>query len=271
MGIRLQQGRTFTDDDRAHTVPVAILSRPLAARLFGASDPVGKRVRMAGLLSALDKKDENWFAVIGVADGVRSESLLSPPGMDLYLSNQQQFAGDTFFVVRARREAPDLAAAAAQAIRQVDPDQPIFDIQWFDELVEDTVWQRRMAGRLSFWFGALALALAAIGTYGVLSYAVSQRTRELGIRHALGSTPRELRRLVVGAGMRLASIGITAGISIGAGVALAVQELLYGVKPLDPVTFGSVIAIVAAVALLACYIPARRASGVDPAVALRCE
>jgi putative ABC transport system permease protein len=128
-----------------------------------------------------------------------------------------------------------------------------------------------MAGRLSFWFGVLALALAAIGTYGVLSYAVSQRTRELGIRHALGSTPRELRRLVVGAGMRLASIGITAGISIGAGVALAVQELLYGVKPLDPVTFGSVIAIVAAVALLACYIPARRASGVDPAVALRCE
>jgi ABC-type lipoprotein release transport system permease subunit len=191
--------------------------------------------------------------------------------MDLYLSNQQQFSGDTFFVLRARQRLPHLATAVAQAVRQVDPDQPIFDVQWFDELAEDTVWQRRMAGRLSLWFGALALVLAATGTYSVLSYAVSQRTRELGIRHALGSTPRQLRELVIGEGMKLAGTGIAVGVAFAACAALAVDNLLYGVKPLDPVTFASVITIVTGVALVACYVPARRASGVDPVVALRSE
>jgi putative ABC transport system permease protein len=224
---------------------------------------------MTGLLGALDEKQESWFTVIGVAEGVRSESLLSAPGMDLYLSNQQQFAGDTFFVVRTRQQPSNLGAAVARAIQQVDPEQPVFDVQPLDQLVEDTVWQRRIAGRLSLWFGALALALAAIGTYGVLSYAVSQRTRELGIRHALGSSPAQLQRLVIAEGLKLAGAGMVIGVGMAGGVGLAIAGLLYKVGPLDPATYVSVIAIVTTIAMFACYIPARRASRVDPAVALR--
>jgi putative ABC transport system permease protein len=271
MDIPLLRGRDFTDDDRAHTTPVTILSRTLAERLFGVADPVGRRVRMEGLLGAFDKKQESWFTVIGVADGVRSETLLGGFGLDLYLSNQQQFAGDTFFVVATRGDPASLAAAAARAVRDVDPEQPIFDLQPLVDLVEDTVWQRRLAGRFSLWFGALALVLAAVGTYSVLSYAVSQRTRELGVRCALGSTPGQLVRLVIAEGAKLAGIGLTLGVAVAALAARAGSGLLYGVAPLDPLTFASVTALVAGVALLACYIPARRASRVDPVVALRHE
>lgn len=269
MGIPLRRGRAFTADDRMNTMPVAIVSRPLAERLFHDAHPIGRRLRMTGLLGALDEKQESWFTVIGVAEGVRSESLLSPSGMDLYLSNQQQFAGDTFFVVRTRQQPSTLGAAVARAIQQVDPEQPVFDVQPLDQLVEDTVWQRRIAGRLSLWFGALALALAAIGTYGVLSYAVSQRTRELGIRHALGSSPGQLQRLVITEGLKVAGAGMVIGSAMAGGVGLAIAGLLYKVGPLDPATFVSVIAIVMTIAMFACYIPARRASRVDPAVALR--
>jgi predicted lysophospholipase L1 biosynthesis ABC-type transport system permease subunit len=209
--------------------------------------------------------------VIGIAEGVRSESLAEQPGMDLYLSNQQQFAGDTFFAVRVRREGTELNGAVARAIQEVDPEQPVFDVQPLATLIEDTVWQRRIAGRLSLWFGVLALLLAAIGTYSVIAYAVSQRTRELGIRHALGSTPRQLQQLVVREGMKLAAAGLAIGTSLGAAVAVAIAKLLYGVQPLDAQTFLSTAVIVAAAAMLACYIPARRASAVDPAVALRYE
>jgi ABC-type antimicrobial peptide transport system permease subunit len=190
--------------------------------------------------------------------------------MDLYLSNQQQFAGDTFFVVRTRQsEVSGLRATLAQAIRQVDPEQPVFDVQPLDELVEGTVWQRRIAGRLSLWFGALALALAAIGTYSVLSYAVSQRTRELGIRHALGSTPQQLLTLVIREGMTVAAGGMIAGAALAAGAAHALAGLLYGVRPLDPAIFTGSITVVAAAAFVACYIPARRAAKSDSLIALR--
>jgi putative ABC transport system permease protein len=249
---------------------VTLLSRPLAERLFGTADPVGRRVRMSGLLGALDERQENWFEVIGVTGGVKSESLLGGLSMDLYLSNQQQFAGDTFFVVRTRQlDVAGLRTAIASAIRQVDPEQPVFDVQPLDDLVEGTVWQRRFAGRLSLWFGALALGLAAIGTYSVLSYAVSQRRRELGIRHALGSTPGQLLAMVVREGMTVAGAGMIIGAAIAAGAAHALAGLLYGVEPLDPATFGTAVAVVAAVAFVACYIPARRAAKSDPLSALR--
>jgi putative ABC transport system permease protein len=227
----------------------------------------------------------NYFPVMGVpilrgrgftsndrigAPHVNSESLLGGLSMDLYFSNQQQFAGDTFFIVRTPQ--PDMAGlrtAIAGAIRQTDPEQPVFDVQPLDDLVEGTVWQRRIAGRLSLWFGALALTLAAMGTYSVLSYAVSQRTRELGIRHALGSTPRQLVGLVVREGMMVAGAGMIIGAAIAAGAAHAMAGLLYGVGPIDPAIFGTAFAVVAAVAFVACYIPARRAAKSDPLIALR--
>jgi putative ABC transport system permease protein len=270
MGIPLIRGRGFTGSDRIGTPHVTLLSRPLAERLFGAADPVGRRVRMSGLLGALDERQENWFEVIGVTGGVKSESLLGGLSMDLYVSNQQQFTGDTFFVVRTRQlDVAGLRTAIASAIRQVDPEQPVFDVQSLDDLVEGTVWQRRIAGRLSLWFGALALVLAAIGTYSVISYSVSQRTRELGIRHALGSTPQLLLGLVIREGMTVAAAGTIAGAAVAAVAAHALAGLLYGVRPLDPVIFTGSIAVVTIAAFVACYIPARRAAKADPLAALR--
>jgi len=270
MGIPLREGRGFSGDDRLSATPAVVFSRPLGSALFGSGEsPVGKRVRLKGLLGALDSSQRSWFHVVGVVEGVKSENLLGGQGLDIYLSNQQQFAGDTFFIVRTSLEPERLARLVTQAIREVDPMQPVFDLQPLEKRVEDTVWQRRMAGRLSLLFGGLAIVLAGLGTYSVLAYGVSQRTREMGIRQALGSTPSELRGLIVRQGLALAAPGILLGLAASGALAYQLTPLLYGVSPFDGWTFVSVPLLVLAVAAAACYFPAVRASRVDPAAALR--
>jgi putative ABC transport system permease protein len=271
MGIPLIAGRSFSVDDRLGTQPVAVLSRPLADRLFGTAEAVGKRVRLPELLSSLDDKEQRWFTVVGVAEGVRSESLTSGPGMDLYLSNQQQFVGDTFFVLRTAEKTEVAAKLAQDAIRQVDPEQPIFAVQPMDDLVEETVWQRRIAGELSFGFGAVALLLAAMGTYSLLSWTVTQRSRELAIRQALGCTPAEIRKLVVREGMRLTLCGVLAGLAIAVPLAYAFSGLLFSVTPWDPTAISLAIAFPITCALLASLLPAMRASRVNPNDALKAD
>lgn len=269
MGIPLVQGRSFDDADRIGSQPVAILSEPLARRLFGQRNPIGSRIRFAGLLGSLLDSQESWFVVIGIAGGVRSEALVGTPSLDVYLSNQQQFAGDTFFFLKTRQDPLSLSAAAAQAVLQVDPQQPIFDIKSLEGLIEDTVWQRRMAARFSLAFGVLALVLAAAGTFGVLSYSISQRRRELAIRHAIGATPRDLWMLVMSHGFILGAVGIGAGGIIAALVARTIASLLYEVSAFDAGVYAAVTGTVGALVVLASAIPAWRASRVDPAISLR--
>jgi putative ABC transport system permease protein len=271
MGIPLLSGRSFSPDDRVGTSPVAVLSRPLASRLFGNADAVGRRVRLPELLSSLEDKDAQWLTVVGVAEGVRSEALTSSPAMDIYLSNQQQFAGDTFFILRTSEPLHVVTRLAEDAIRHVDPEQPIFAVQGVDELVDETVWQRRIAGQLSSCFGAVAVLLAAMGTYSLLSWTVTQRGRELAIRQALGSTPAGVRKLVISQGMRVAAIGILAGVCVALPLASAFSGLLFGVSPWDPPTLVFAVGFTAGVALLASYIPALRASRVNPNDALKAE
>ena len=269
MEIPVRSGRSFDDSDRLNTPPVAVLSRPLAEALFGQESAVGKRVRMKGLLGALGSSQQAWFQVVGVVEGVRSESLLSKPDLDVYLSNQQQFAGDTFFVLRTRAEPARLAQLATKAIREIDPMQPVFDLQPMEKRVEDTVWQQRMAGRLSLLFGILSAVLAGLGTYSVLAYGVSHRTREMGIRQALGCTPGELRRLILRQGLTVAALGVTLGLVVAALLAGRLQPLLYGVAPFDVWALAGAALLVLSIAAAACYMPALRASRVDPVVALR--
>lgn len=271
MGIPLREGRTFTDDDRLGATPVAVLSMPLSRRLFGGESPIGRRVQLSGQLSALNETKQTWLQVIGVAGGVRSDGLLAEPGMDIYLSNQQQFAGDTFFVLRTLGAPEPLSAAAAKAIREVDPDQPVFDVKPLAQLADDTVWQRRMAGSLSLCFGGLALLLSAVGAYGVLSYLVTQRTREIGIRQALGSSPAGVWWMVVREGLGVAGAGLAAGVIVSLAVARLVSGVLYGVSWYDATTFLAAIVLTALVALAACALPAWRASRVSPMTALRAE
>lgn len=271
MGIALPEGRSFTDNDRIGTVPVAIISRPLARRLFGAASPVGKRVRLPGLLSALNEAKTEWFEIVGVAAGVRSEGLTSAPSPDIYFSNQQQFAGDTFFILRTGLSPAALAQPVARAIQQVDAEQPVFDIQPLEERVETTVWQRRMAGTLSLCFGGLALVLAAIGAYGVLSYLVSQRTREIGIRQALGSTPAEVWWMVVRQGMTQAALGIAGGLALGLAGSRTLGAVLYNVEGHDLTVLAVAVAAAVSMAFLASAVPAWRATRVNPVEALRAD
>jgi putative ABC transport system permease protein len=271
IGIPLRSGRHFDDGDRVNSTPVAILSRPLARRLYGGADPTGRRFRFIGLLGSTEKKQDAWFTVIGVAEGARTEGLLAGQGMDVYLSNQQQFVGDTYFLLRTRQNPASLAPQLSRIFEKIDPEQAIFDIATMDTRIENTVWQRRLAGGVSFWFGLLALLLAAIGAYGVISYSVTQRTREVGIRMALGSTPAEIARLVVRQGLTVAMAGIGAGVFAAAILAVLVRPLLHGIHSLDPLTFVAVTGILTIVCLLACYLPARRAAAIDPMAALRQE
>jgi putative ABC transport system permease protein len=271
MGIPLLSGRPFTEDDRVSTLPVAVLSRPVATRLFGSADPLGRRLQLPELLSSLDDKTNRWFTVVGVVEGVRSESLTTGPAMDIYFSNQQQFAGDTFFVLRTNQPVDTIRRLAGEAIRQVDPEQPIFAMQPVEDLVDETVWQRRIAGQLSLCFGAVALLLAAIGAYSLLSWTVNQRARELAIRQALGSTPSAIRRLVVGEGMRLAAMGVVAGVLLAVPLAYRFSDLLFGVGAWDPATMALAIAFTTLISLLASYIPAVRASRADPNDALKAD
>ncbi|MBL8211849.1 MAG: ABC transporter permease [Bryobacterales bacterium] len=272
MGIPLVEGRGFTGDDRITTQPVAVLSRPLAQRLFGGGGlATGRRVRLPEVLGSLDSKQLQWFTVVGVVEGVRSESLTGAPGMDIYLSNQQQFAGDTFFVMRTALAKDVVVRQAAEAIRAVDVEQPIFAVQSVEELVEETVWQRRIAGQLSACFGGLAALLAATGIYSLLSWTVSQRRRELAIRQALGASPGEIRRLVVGEGLRVAGVGLLIGGAVALPVAQSVAGLLFGVKPWDAVSIGFAMVFVALFTLLASGVPALRASRVSPNDALKAD
>jgi putative ABC transport system permease protein len=270
MGIPMLAGGSFSPDDRVGTRPVAVLSRPLANRLFGNGDAIGRRVRLPELLSSLDDKNAQWLTIVGLAEGVHSESLTSGPAMDIYLSNQQQFAGDTFFVLRTTERLDVVRRLAEDAIRYVDPEQPIFSVRRVEELVDETVWQRRIAGQLSLCFGG-ALLLAAMGTYSLLSWSVTQRGRELAIRQALGSTPAQVRMLVVSEGMRVAGAGVLAGICAALPLAHASSGLLYGVSAWDPRTLAVAVAFTTAVALFASYIPAMTASRANPNDALKAD
>lgn len=271
MGIPLREGRTFHDDDRPHTVPVAVLSRPLARRLFDDASPLGRRVQLPGQLSALNESNASWLQVVGVAEGVRSESLTEEPSLDIYLSNQQHFAGDTYFVLRTSQSPASLSAAVSRAIQRVDPEQPVFDIRPLEQRIYDTVWQRRMAGSLGFCFGALALSLAAIGAYGVLSHVVSQRTREIGIRQALGSSPGGVWWMVVKQGLAPALVGLAVGIAASLIAGRLSSRFRYGVSGHDAAVYAVVALAVVAVSIVACALPAWRASRVSPNVALTSE
>jgi putative ABC transport system permease protein len=271
MGIPLYEGRGFTEDDRMNTRLVAVMSRPLARRLFGEEGAIGRRIRLPGLLASVNERNERWIEVVGLAEGVRSEGLAAPPSLDIYLSNQQQFAGDTFFIVRTTQTPEAIGPKVARAIQEVDPEQPVFDLQPLEKRISDTVWQRRLAGGLSLCFGALALFLAAIGAYGVLSHLVGQRIREIGIRQALGATPGSVWWMVVRDGLLRAFGGLGLGLAVSLAGSRLLESMLYGVRAFDAGIYAGAAAVTLLVGLASSAAPAWRAARVRPAEALRAE
>lgn len=269
--IPLVAGRGFTAFDRVGSAPVAVVSERTAGRLWPGQDAIGKRLgltwRTDGTGSAVDQAVT--VEIVGVVGDVRFGGLAEPPGLDLYVSERQTFAGDTFFVVRTAGEPGALVSSMGSAVREIDPAQSIFDVVTHVDRAEATVWQQRVAARLLIALAAIAGLQAAIGVYGVLAVSVGARRREYGVRLALGGTPADLRRHVLVQGLQPVALGLALGLPAAAAAARAVSGLLFDVAAFDPPTFAGATALLAGVAVLACLIPARRATRADPVEALR--
>jgi putative ABC transport system permease protein len=270
MDIPLRRGRLFNDRDVANSPGVLLISESLAKSKFGDQDPIGQRVRVGP--DALHS-DRPWATIVGVVGDVKQASLAVTQSDAFYIPTPQWSWVDPAqsFVVRAHGDPAKLTAAVQTAIWSVDKDQPIVRVATMGSLLQSSEAQRRFALILFEAFGLVALLLAAVGIYGVLSGGVTERMREIGVRAALGATRRGILMLVLRQGMMLTGIGVLLGL-LGAVVASRlVVSLLYGVSRFDLVTYFSVIALLAAVSGIACWLPAWRAAQVDPSITLRAE
>jgi putative ABC transport system permease protein len=265
MQIPMVRGREFTSQDSEKGQPVVAVNEAFAARFWPGEDPLGKRMRFSGAI-----KEHPWRTVVAVVGNVKNQLDVAAPA-EMYFPLRQQTQNTMALVARTTTDPRSLEESVRAQVAALDRDQPVFDVRTMDDLWSTSVTPQKIGGTLMAAFAGFALMLAAIGLFGVIAYAVSERTREIGIRIALGAKPRGIFRLVVGQGMALALIGLLLGLPLALGMGRAVSGLLYGVAPNDFATFAGVAAILAAVALAACYIPARRAMRVDPLVALRYE
>ncbi len=276
MQIRLLKGRTFDDRDTNTAPPVCIVDETFASTHWPGEDPLGKQVRFGRPgANRSGRPPEPLMTVVGVVAHVKHYGVDQDSRVELYLPYQQSSIGSFSLLVRTSGEPAAVTSAARQAVRSLDSDVPIFSIRTLDEIVEGLTATKRLSAMLLGVFAALALVLAAVGIYGVMSYSVTERTHEIGIRMALGARPRDVFRLVVGQGMWMAGIGLVLGLAGAFGltrlIGSALAAILFRVSATDPPTYSVVPLLLAVVALLASYIPARRATRVDPMVALRYE
>jgi putative ABC transport system permease protein len=260
MGIPLRLGRPLDAHD--YSGQTIVVNEALAQRFFPGGDPIGKRINLCSL-----DPTPCWLTIVGVVGNVHQYGLDGPPTLDLYFSQ----GWPRYTVIRTAADPSVLAQAAIAEVHKFDSNLPVTHVITLDHLFSDSLSPRRFSTFLLGVFAGLALLLAAMGIYGVMSYVVSLRTNEIGIRMALGAQPGDIWRLVIGRGTQLAFAGVALGIMGAFALTKLISSLLYGVKPTDPVTFGGVALLLVGVALLACYVPARRAMRVDPMVALRYE
>ena len=268
MGIPLKEGRFLRPEDEKWGNHVVVVDEPFAKHSGPGESAIGKRVYRG---SRIDDK-QGAYTVVGVVGSIRQETLtdLQERGA-IYFPFTEYFARDFYLVVRSPLPAEALGPTLQKLVRSIDPDMPLTDIRSMDLRIEDSLVTRRSPALMAGIFAGTALLLATIGLYGVMAYAVAQRTKEFGVRMALGAQTRDVLRLVFSQGARLAAIGLVLG-AVGASILTEFMEsLLFGVKPTDPLAYGGVAVLLAAVAALACLLPARRAPRVDPVVALRAE
>jgi putative ABC transport system permease protein len=263
MGIRLLEGRTFAESDGYDSLPVVVVDEAVARKAWPGESALGKHVRSG--------PQQPWAEVIGVAAHVRHESLEEDRRMQIYWNYTQRPRDRMTLIVRTGGDPKQLAKAVAAAVLAVDPEQPVYGVRTMDEIVAQTLALRRFNTVTISVFGGMSLALAVIGLYGVIAWNVRQRTREIGVRIALGAERRGVLRLVLGDGLRLALAGVAIGLLGAAGAAYVMRSLLFGVAPWDPVTFTAIPVMLVVAAIVASWLPARWAARVDPMVALRAE
>jgi predicted permease len=263
MGIDVVRGRGFTDHDVATSTPVTVINEAIAEQLWPGQDPVGKRLVRTWGGPPLE--------VIGVARDAKYRNLFEPRRLTFYQPLTQDYHGALVVHLRPQGDPLALAGPLERAVHSIDPDLPVFRIQPLQERLDASLGQQRTAATLVGAFGVLALVLASIGLYGAVSYSAAQRTREFGIRVALGAQTPDVVRQVLREGLMLGGIGLAIGLVCAGAATRVLRSQLYGVTPTDPMSFAAVSVLLLGVALLASYVPARRATRVDPMVALRTE
>jgi putative ABC transport system permease protein len=264
---RLLEGRLFGSDDRANSLPVVVVNETFKKQYWPNESPLGKRIQTSG-------DNTPWQTIIGVVVDVRERGLELDMKPAVYLPVEQVpfgYNNPHQLAIRTLMEPHAVAKATREAIWAVDHDQPIADVRTMDDIVDLEIANHKQQTALLGTFASLALMLASLGIYGVLSYAVTQRTREIGVRVALGASSGEVTRMVVRQGIVLTTLGIAIGTGVALAVTRSMTKLLVGVNAADPAIYGVVAALLSIVALVACYIPAARAARVDPIVALREE
>jgi putative ABC transport system permease protein len=266
MMIPLLKGRGFSERDVRGTQNVAIVNSTLAQRYFRGDDALGKRISLED-----NPKEEDWITIVGIVGDTKPRELRSESVAELYMPyNQQPEEGMSLMIRHSDRDA-GVAAAVRNEVLALDKDQPVYSVRSLDSVLSESVAGPRFRTLVLGVFAGVALILASVGIYGVISYGVSQRTQEIGIRMALGARTPDALKLVVKGGMMLVLIGVAIGIAGAFALTRLLTSLLFGVAPTDAMTFASVAALLIIVSALACYIPARRATKVDPLVALRYE
>jgi putative ABC transport system permease protein len=266
MGIRLTAGRFFDDRDVAGATEVAIINQSMAQTFWPGRDPVGRHLRPGG--------SKTWCTVIGIVEDVKNAGIDRPAGTELYLPYRQpQGAGSNSMYVGLRGQGnPNaLVNAVRSDVRDLDPSLPVASVRLMDDVLAGAQARPRFLTMLMSLFSIVALAIATVGIYGVISFSVARRTKEFGLRMCLGAQPGDVMNLVLKQGLSLLLMGIGAGLVAAFALTRLMASLLFGVTATDPLTFVSVTLILAAVALGACYIPARRATKVDPIRTLRYE
>jgi len=265
MQIPVLEGRGIADRDTADAEKVVVVNRALADRFFPGGRAVGSRIRIGPNPKA------PWRSIVGVVGNVRHAGPEVEPAPELFLPTPQDVNGDMTLVVRTAAEPEVLVAAVRDTVRAVDPSVTLYRVRTIAGVMSEHLAPRRLAMLLVAGFGALALGLALLGIYGVMSYTVTERVPEIGVRLALGADSAGILRMIVADGLRLAVPAVLAGVGGAVAVTRLARAMLFDVSPTDPVTFATVAAAIGAVSLLACYLPARRASRVDPLVAIRAE
>ncbi len=266
MKIKLVRGRFFDDRDTADSAGAAIIDETMARKYWPNEDPLGKRISYEG-----GQANPRWREIVGIVGHVKHRGLEGESRVQYYIPHPQRQSTNMNVVIRTQGEPTALTGSVRAAIRSIDRDLPLFRVRTMEELVTNSMAQRRFLLWLFVIFAGLALVLAAIGLYGVMSYSTMQRSHEIGIRMALGAQARDVLKMVLKQGMALALVGVAVGVAGAFALTRLMANLLYDVKATDPLTFLTIAVVLAAIALLACFVPARRATKVDPMVALRYE
>jgi putative ABC transport system permease protein len=261
MGIPLRQGRDFTERDQADSKRVVLINDTMARLYFAKQDPAGRRIRVGSEMRE----------VVGVVADVRMNGLEKSVDPAIYAPFEQDPPQQFSLVVHSASDPLALTAAVRRKILEVDSEQPVADVRTMQQVVDDSLTVRRLATWLLGVFAGLALALAGVGVYGLVSYSVTQRTNEIGLRVALGAQPADILRMVVQRGLVVSVIGVALGLPAAFALAQLIRGLLFGVTAADPMVFVGVPVLLVAVAALASYLPARRAMRIDPTAALRSE